>query len=74
VVVQQPERPAVPLVPPGATVPPGPGRDCNDAAGKLLDCLGLDNPDFSSVRVKSVSVEIDLKASKCEEKRIAAVS
>ncbi len=67
VVVQQPGRNPVPLLPPVATLPPGPGRDCSDAAGKLLDCLGLDNPDVKCVRVTSVSVEIDLKQPECKK-------
>ena len=66
VVVQQPDRDPVPLAPPSAIVPPGPGRNCEEAAGKLLDCLGLDDPDVKRVRVKSVCVEIDLKEPKHE--------
>jgi hypothetical protein len=67
VVVQQPDRDPVPLVPPSATVPPGIGQNCNEAAGKLLDCLGLDDPDVKRVRVKSICVEIDLKESKYQK-------
>ena len=38
---------------------------CNEAAGKLLDCLGLQDPDVKCVRVKSVCIEVDLKDPKC---------
>jgi hypothetical protein len=61
VVVQQPDRDPVPLVPPAASVPPGTGENCNEVAGALLECLGLDDPDVKRVRVRSVCVEIDLK-------------
>ena len=50
------------MTPPGTGTPPA--KDCTKAAGKLLDCLGLDDPDVKSVRVKSVCVEIDLKGGK----------
>jgi hypothetical protein len=66
VVVQQPGRNPVPLTPPSAQpIPPAGPHDCSDAAGKLLDCLGLPDPDVACVRVTKVSVEIDLKDSVC---------
>jgi hypothetical protein len=64
VVVQQPDRAPVVMTPPP---PPCGPRDCTDAAGKLLDCLGLPDPKVACVRVKSVSLEIDLKDSKCHD-------
>jgi hypothetical protein len=65
VVVQQPDRDPVPVTP---TAPPRGKRDCTEAAGKLLDCLGLDDSDVKCVRIKSVSLEVDLDDKKCEEK------
>lgn len=64
--VNQPGRNATPIVP-GTTVPPTSHKSCNEAAGNLLDCLGLPDPDVKRVRVKSVCVEIDLKDSKCDD-------
>jgi len=60
VLVHQPERDPVPMTPP-TTVPPVGGRECNEAAGKLMDCLGLHDPDVKCVRVKSVCIEVGLK-------------
>ena len=40
--------------------------DCNDAAGNLLDCLGLHDPNVKRVQVKSVCIEVDLDTSDCE--------
>jgi hypothetical protein len=65
VVVQQPDRDPVPVTP---TTPPRGKRDCTEAAEKLLDCLGLDDSDVKCVRIKSVSLEVDLEDKKCGEK------
>lgn len=59
VVVSQADRDPVTMTPTGAS--PSPAKDCTEPAGKLLHCLGLDDPDVKHVRVKSVSLEIDLK-------------
>jgi hypothetical protein len=67
VVIQQPDRDPVPLVPPGTSVPPKPHPKCNEAAENLLDCLGLSDPDVKQVRVKSICVEFDLKAKDSEK-------
>jgi hypothetical protein len=65
VIVQQPDRTPVPVVPGG--YPSGDCRpDCNDAAGDLLDCLGLRDPNVKRVQVKSVCIEVDLEDSGCE--------
>ncbi|MEO8367297.1 MAG: trypsin-like peptidase domain-containing protein [Pseudoxanthomonas sp.] len=64
VVVQQPDRPPIPVVPDGYAT--GDCRpDCNDAAGDLLDCLGLHDSRVKRVQVKSVCIEVDLKQSDC---------
>jgi hypothetical protein len=34
------------------------GRDCSDAAKRLLDCLGLPHDHVKGVRVKKVTVDI----------------
>jgi hypothetical protein len=68
VIVQQPDRPPVVMTPPGTGVPPGGGRDCTQAAQSLLDCLGLPDPDVACVRVKSVSLEVELKDKKCAKR------
>jgi hypothetical protein len=65
IVVQQPDRNPVPVTP---AAPPHGKRDCTEAAGKLLDCLGLDDSDVKCVRIKSVSLEVDLNQKKCDEK------
>jgi hypothetical protein len=65
VVVQQPDRPPIIVTPSSASVPPVGGRDCTDAAGKLLDCLGFHDLDVKRVRVKSVCLEVDLKEPNC---------
>ena len=65
VVVQQPDRPPIVVAPPSAGVPPSGGRDCTEPAASLLDCLGLPDPEVACVRVKSVSVEIELKGKGC---------
>jgi hypothetical protein len=65
VIVQQPDRPPVPVAPGG--YPSGDCRpDCNDAAGDLLDCLGLHDPKVKRVQVKSVCIEVNLEDSDCE--------
>jgi len=65
VIVQQPDRPPVPVVPGG--YPSGDCRpDCNEAAGNLLDCLGLHDPNVKRAQVKSVCIEVDLENSDCE--------
>ena len=67
VLVHQPDRDPVPMTP--TAVPPAGGRDCTEVAGKLLDCLGLHDPDVKCVRVKSVCIEVDLKDPKCGKDR-----
>jgi hypothetical protein len=59
VLVQQPERDPV-VITPQPTHPPCPPRDCRDAAGKLLDCLGLQDADVKRVRVRRVSLDVEL--------------
>jgi hypothetical protein len=62
VVVQQPDRDPAPLTPTESGQPPA--KDCAEPAEKLLDCLGLRDPEVKHVRVKSVCLEIDLKDEK----------
>jgi hypothetical protein len=63
VVVQQPDRDPAMVT---STCPGRPHtRKCEESAEKLLGCLGLKDTDVEQVRVKSVSVEIDLKDPKC---------
>ena len=62
VIVQQPDRPPAPVVLTRQQQPPD--KDCAEPAAKLLECLGLDDPSAKRVRVKSVSVRIDLKHDK----------
>lgn len=62
--VQQPDRPPVPVTPGGKNRPCPP--DCGDAAGRLLDCLGLHDPKVKRVRVKSVAIEVDLADRACD--------
>ena len=67
-IVQQPDRDPAPMTPhPPAPCPPTGGRDCTEAAEKLLDCLGLEDPEVKRVRVKSVCVEVDLEDPKCRK-------
>jgi hypothetical protein len=63
VVVQQPDRDPVPVTPTCLGQPPA--KKCEESAEKLLGCLGLKDSDVKHVRVKSVSVEIDLNDPKC---------
>ena len=72
VLVQQPERDPVVLTPPGGTVPSTGGPDCTAAAAKLLDCLGLHDPQVKQVRVKSVCLEVDLKGPTCKKESDAS--
>jgi len=65
VVVQQPDRDPTMVTPTCPGQPPT--RKCEESAEKLLGCLGLKDPDVKHVRVKSVSVEIDLKDPKCSK-------
>jgi hypothetical protein len=65
VIVQQPDRNPSVMTPPTTSVPTPP-RDCTQAAGDLLHCLGLPTPDVKHVRVKSVCIEVDLKDPKCD--------
>jgi hypothetical protein len=65
VVVNQPDRAPVLLTP--APAPPAKCRDCDETASQLLDCLGLHETDVKSVRVKSVSLEIDLEDPDCRK-------
>ena len=60
IVVQQPDRKPVPVVPTQPIPAPCP-PDCTDAASKLLDCLGLEDSEVKRVRVKKVCLEVDLK-------------
>jgi hypothetical protein len=64
VVVQQPDRTPVPVTP-GRGMPGDCEPRCNDAAGKLLDCLGLHDPQVGRVHVKSVCLEVELKDKDC---------
>jgi len=64
VLVTQPDRPPVPVSPSGGA-PGRPCRECDDAAQKLLDCLGLEGADVKRVRVKRISVDIDLDDADC---------
>jgi hypothetical protein len=66
-VITQPDRNPVTMTPPKPTVPPE--KHCTEAAESLLDCLGLDDVDVKRVRVKSVSLEIDLKDTKDRKER-----
>jgi hypothetical protein len=61
ILIRQPERDPVVMTPPKKKIPPAPGYDCKEAAEKLLDCLGLDDPDVKRVRVKSVNLKVDLE-------------
>ena len=65
VIVQQPDRPPVPVVP-GGYSPGDCHRHCNQAAGDLLDCLGLRDPDVKRVHVRSVCIEVDLEDAACK--------
>ncbi len=65
-VVSQPDRDPVVLTAPKPPGAPG-GADCTDAAGKLLDCLGLPDPKVKRVRIKRVSIDVDLKDDDCGE-------
>jgi hypothetical protein len=69
VVVQQPDRPPVPLTPTGSVTPPSHGDPCAAPAADLLECLGLRDPSVACVRVKSVSVEIELEDKDCGNKK-----
>lgn len=64
VIVQQPGRTPVPLTPVQG-VPGDCGADCNDEAGKLLDCLGLREQAVRRVHVRSVCIEVDLDDKDC---------
>jgi hypothetical protein len=70
VLVQQPERNPVIITPTGIGQPPPPPRDCTGAAGDLLSCLGLPDAHVKRVRVKRVSLELDLdscdRSSECD--------
>jgi hypothetical protein len=67
VVVQQPDRDPVVVATPCPTKPPDTGKECSEAAGKLLDCMGLRDSDVECVRVKSVDIKVDLKDPKCRK-------
>lgn len=69
VLVQQPDREPVGMTPPKPAAPPACGPDCAEAAGKLLDCLGLNDASVKGVRVKSVCLEVDLNDAKgCKDR------
>ena len=61
VTVQQPDRPPIVVAPPPDGGRERPPRDCRDAAGDLLDCLGLQGAVAKAVRVTRVCVEIDVQ-------------
>ncbi len=65
VLVQQPDRDPVILLPPGGKLP-GAG-DCAEAAEDLLECMGLKKPDVKRVRVKKVILEVDMKGGGCKD-------
>lgn len=64
VIVQQPDRDPQTLTPRKPDGHRGEVKDCEKPAEKLLDCLGLKDPEVKKVRVKSVCLEIDLKDEK----------
>ncbi len=66
VLLQQPDRPPVPIIPGkfgGSDCVP----DCGAAAGKLLHCLGLHESDVARVHVKSVCIEVELDDPTCRK-------
>ena len=65
VIVQQPDRPPI-VVSPAPGDGECPPRDCREAAGDLLDCLGLEGVDAKSVRVTRVCLEVDVQAPPCK--------
>lgn len=65
IVVQQPDREPQTLTPPKPDGHREDEKECTEPAEKLLDCLGLKDPDVKKVRVKSVCLEIDLKDEGC---------
>lgn len=65
VIVQQPDRPPI-VVSPAPADGECPPRDCREAAGGLLDCLGLVGVDAKSVRVTRVCLEVDVQAPPCK--------
>jgi hypothetical protein len=67
VLIHQPDRNPVPATPQKPCVPPTGAEDCTDSAGKLLECLGLDDPQVKHVKVKSVCLEVGLKDTKCKD-------
>jgi hypothetical protein len=68
VILGQPGRSPVPMIPPGAGAPCDTGRNCNDAAENLLECLGIERPAVKHVRVKSVTLKVRLKHGKdCDD-------
>jgi hypothetical protein len=68
VLVHQPDRDPV-IVSPGKGRPPRPECACSAEAGKLLDCLGIPDADVKRVRIKSVSIEVDLEEQGCGKKK-----
>jgi hypothetical protein len=64
VVVQQPDRDPQTLTAPGTDGHREEDKGCAEPATKLLDCLGLKDPEVKNVRVTSVCLEIDLKNDK----------
>jgi hypothetical protein len=65
VVVQQPDRPPIVVTPPGEAKPPDGKGSCTEEAEKLLDCLGFQDTDVKKVKVKRISIDIDLNDPCC---------
>ncbi|MFL7871943.1 MAG: trypsin-like peptidase domain-containing protein [Anaerolineales bacterium] len=64
VLVSQPDRDPI-VIRPGSEDFPHLNCNCVDVAGNLLGCLGITDPDVAGVRIKSVSLEIDLSDTHC---------
>jgi len=66
VIVQQPDRPPIVLVPPQSDCPPEKGdKDCTDTAEDLLECMGLPESEVRKIRIKSVCFEVVMKDEDC---------
>lgn len=64
-VVQQPDRPPIVVTPLDAVRPPVGTDGCTIVAEKLLDCLGFQESDVKRVKVKRISIDIDLNDPCC---------